>query len=287
MVRMKFVAVDQNTLIYQEAARNEGYQIDYMKEQRRKNGRVQIEDIEYVTKHKVLGCHGIKENPTHCVVESATPEVDWKKPDFQLSGIKGFFKVFQPPNTSLDKEQRTQQTVVLTAALVPHFYPFIVDQCGECPGLLLASYEPETMKSSLSQIALKNFSSPCNFMETGSTKESMDLQRSTSTNFVLWDDVEGAGGKEHGLWVGGMNGATKHTVGKGRSSKLAGAMLNKNIQPSWMVDPKVLEGRLLWYLMGMSQFHENQVKCLLPCVLTIFLLVSPYFPLKGWYTCCI
>ena len=86
------------------------------------------------------------------VVEGATPEVDWKKPSFTLSGIKGFFKVFLPPHTSLDKEQRTQQTVILTATLVKHFYPFIVDQLGECPGMMLASYEPETMKSTLSQV---------------------------------------------------------------------------------------------------------------------------------------
>ena len=129
----------------------------------------------------------------------------------------------------MDKDQRSQQTVVLTATMISHYYPFIVDQCGECPGVMLASYEPETMKSSLSQVALKNFSTPANFIETGSTKESMDQKRSTSTNFVVWDDVEGAGGKEQGVWVGGMNGAAKFTVGRGKTTKLAGAVINKNL----------------------------------------------------------
>ena len=152
MVRLKFISVEQGVLNYREPARNEGYQMAYLKEQKIKNATVTEDDIEYVTKNKVIGIKGIKQNPVHMVVEGTTPEVDWKKPSFTLTGIKGFFKVFLPPHTSLDKEQRTQQTVILTATLVEHFYPFIVDQLGECPGMMLASYEPETMKSTLSQV---------------------------------------------------------------------------------------------------------------------------------------
>ena len=111
---------------------------------------------------------------------------------------------------------------------------------------------------SCSQVALKYFSVLDNFMESGSTKESMDLQRSTSTNFCLWDDVESAGGKEHGLWVGSMNGAAKHTIGRGKSCKMAGTLINKNINPQETIHPKVLEGRLLWFLMSKSAFHEQQ-----------------------------
>ena len=237
---MKFSAVDGKTLQYKEPARNEGYQMAHLKDVKRKEGRVKESDIEYVTKFKVIGVEGIKEDPIHTVVESATPEVDWRKPDFNLTGLRGFLEVFLPPHTSLDKEQRSQQTVILVASLVQHFYPFIVDHVGECPGLMLASYEPETMKSTLSQVCAKYFSTPENTLESGSTKESMDMKRSTSTNFILWDDVEGgAGNKEHNMWVGGMNGLAKHTVTRGRSYKLAGAMINKNLVAHESMHPKV------------------------------------------------
>ena len=240
MVRMKFSAVDGKTLQYKEPARNEGYQMGHLKDVQRKEGRVKESDIEFVTKYKVIGVAGIKENPIHTVVESATPEVDWKKPDFNLTGLRGFLDVFLPPHTSLDKDQRSQQTVILVASLVQHFYPFIVDQGGECPGLMLASYEPETMKSTLSQVCAKYFSTQDNTLESGSTKESMDLKRSTSTNFMLWDDVEGgAGSKEHNVWVGGMNGLARHTVTRGKSYKLAGVMINKNLVQHESMHPKV------------------------------------------------
>ena len=239
MVRMKFSAVDGKTLQYKEPARNEGYQMAHLKDVKRKEGRVKESDIEYVTKFKVIGVEGIKENPFHTVVESATPEVDWKKPDFNLTGLRGFLEVFLPPHTSLDKEQRSQRTVILVASLVQHYYPFIVDHVGECPGLMLASYEPETMKSTLSQVCAKYFSTPENTLESGSTKESMDMKRSTSTNFILWDDVEGPGNKEHNVWVGGMNGLARHTVTRGRSYKLAGAMINKNLVENETMHPKV------------------------------------------------
>ena len=85
MVRMKFSAVDGKTLQYKEPARNEGYQMAHLKDVKRKEGRVKESDIQYVTKFKVIGVEGIKENPFHTVVESATPEVDWKKPDFNQS----------------------------------------------------------------------------------------------------------------------------------------------------------------------------------------------------------
>ena len=65
MVREKFIAADQDKLLYQEAARNEGYQIEYMKKQRRKNGKNIADDIEYVTKHTVLGVEGVKEKAVH------------------------------------------------------------------------------------------------------------------------------------------------------------------------------------------------------------------------------
>ena len=258
MVRSKFDSLEQGRLKYREPARNEGYQMAFLKELQMKHGVVKEEDIEYVTRTKVIGVDGIKEDPVHAVVQSATPEVDWTKPDFNLSGAKGFFKVFLPPHTSLDKEQRSIQTVILTSTLVQHYYPFIVDQLGECPGMMLASYEPETMKSTLSQVALKYFSTLDNFIESGSTKESMELKRSSSTNFCLWDDVEGAGGKEHSLWVGSMNGAAKHTISRGKVCKLAGTLLNKNLQLQESIHPKVLEGRLIWFLMNKATFHENQ-----------------------------
>ena len=67
-----------------------------MKDVKRKEGNES--DIEYVTKFKVIGVDGIKENPIHAVVESATPEVDWKKPDLNLAGLRGFLDVLLPPH---------------------------------------------------------------------------------------------------------------------------------------------------------------------------------------------
>ena len=88
MVRMKFSAVDGKTLQYKEPARNEGYQMAHLKDVKRKEGRVKESDIEYVTKFKVIGVEGIKEDLIHTVVESATPEVDWQQPDFNLTNLR-------------------------------------------------------------------------------------------------------------------------------------------------------------------------------------------------------
>ena len=153
MTRMKFDSVERGILKYRETARNEGYQLMFLKEQKMKNGRVNIDQIEYVTKHKVIGVEGVKSDPMHTVVESATPDVDWNKPDFVLSGLKGLLEVFLPPHTSGDKGMRSSQTVILTSTLTQHYYPFIMDVLGECPGMMLASYEPETLKSTLSQVS--------------------------------------------------------------------------------------------------------------------------------------
>ena len=86
-MRGKFTAADLDKLLYQEAARNKGYQIEYMKEQRRKNGKNIADNIVYVTKHTVLGVEGVKGKAVYCVVERATTEVDWKKPEFKTNGI--------------------------------------------------------------------------------------------------------------------------------------------------------------------------------------------------------
>ena len=160
MTRLKFESVESGKLKYRETARNEGYQITFMREQKMKTGFVKENHIEYVTKHKVIGVHGVKdgvkEDPFHTVVETATPDLDWNKPDVELRGLKGLFEVFLPPHTSGNKEMRSSQTVILTAALVQHFYPFVMDALGECPGMMLASHEPETLKSTLSQVKVIN-----------------------------------------------------------------------------------------------------------------------------------
>ena len=70
-------------------------------------------------------------------------------------------------------------------------------------------------------------------------KESMEMAKASSTNFVLWDDVEGSGKNEHQLWVGSMNGAARNTVVRGKSCKLAGTLINKNLVPNESMHPKV------------------------------------------------
>ena len=58
-----------------------------------------------------------------------------------------------------------------------HHYRLIVNNCGFCPGLMLASAEPEAMKSTAAMLALKAIGDPSAFLELNSTTEFIDLYR--------------------------------------------------------------------------------------------------------------
>ena len=58
-----------------------------------------------------------------------------------------------------------------------HHYRLIVYNCGFCPGLMLASSEPEAMKSTAAMVALKAIGDPSAFLELNSTSEYIDLYR--------------------------------------------------------------------------------------------------------------
>ena len=81
------------------------------------------------------------------------------------------------------------------------------------------------------------------------------MAKASSTNFLLWDDVEGSGKNEHHLWVGSMNGAARNTVGRGKSCKLAGTLINKNLLPNESMHPKVRQYRICHFISSAFKPH--------------------------------
>ena len=106
-------------------------------------------------------------------------------------------------------------------------------------------------------IGLKAIGDSQNFLESGSTIESMDERRSNTTLPFVLDDSERMS-REHALLVGNMNAATKRKAGGWKSEKLSGIAITKNLNPGEKLHPKIIEGRLIWFLMQPSQFHESQ-----------------------------
>ena len=43
-----------------------------------------------------------------------------------------------------------------------------------------------------------------------------------------------------------------------KSKKISGIVITKNLNPREKIHPKIIEGRLIWFLMEPSNFHENQ-----------------------------
>ena len=62
-----------------------------------------------------------------------------------------------------------------------HFYRLIVHNTGSCPSLMLASFEPETQKSTAALVGLKAVSDPLQFFNLQSSAASVLEQRSTSS----------------------------------------------------------------------------------------------------------
>ena len=62
-----------------------------------------------------------------------------------------------------------------------HYYKMIVHNNGNCPSLMLASFEPETQKTTTALLGLKMVSDPKMFCNLNSTPAAVMEMRSTST----------------------------------------------------------------------------------------------------------
>ena len=111
-----------------------------------------------------------------------------------------------------------------------HHYRLIVYNCGFCPGLMLASAEPEAMKSTAAMVALKAIGDPSAFLELNSTTEYIDQYRDSTSLPLVLDDLE-RDKKQKDMLVGSLNAANKYTVGRGKMQKLSGMIITKNIDP--------------------------------------------------------
>ena len=138
-------------------ARNTGLQIDYLLEKSfETNGALRVENVECVYPNIVFDGFGqVKAIPIHCLAPSALPKKMLKCSPFHPSGMIGFLKMLLPPFTSSSVERRGTQIVAVMGTLVESFYKLIIHEIGSCPGLLLASVEPETHKSTLAKKRLK------------------------------------------------------------------------------------------------------------------------------------
>ena len=147
-----------------------------------------VEDIEDVYPGVVFDGNGKpKEDPIHVVVPKLIGfQLD--VPEFDPSGLQGLLEMFLPPYTSEDPQMRKQQVAALVCVLCMHFYRLIIYNIGGCPGLVLGSYEPETLKSSTALMGLKMAGDPSHFLECSSSKESVEVRQTSTTLTTFLDD---------------------------------------------------------------------------------------------------
>ena len=120
-----------------------------------RGGKWMAVDIEDVYPDVVYDGYGKpKEDPIHVVVPKLIP-FPLDVSNFDPCGLHGLLEMFLPPYTSEDPEMRKQQMVALVCILSKHFYRLIIYNIGGCPGLILGSFEPETLKSTTALIGLK------------------------------------------------------------------------------------------------------------------------------------
>lgn len=168
---------------HQRPARNIGLQWNYLVSQSfEKSGVLQVDDVEIVYKDVVYNGFGEKiEKPVNVLVPEAFPNKVFRVSAFKESGLKGYLKCFLPPFTSTSKFRRDQQTLAIIGATGQHFYRLIVHNLGSCPSLMLASYEPETQKSTAALVGLKTVSDPLQFFNLQSSTAAVLEQRATSS----------------------------------------------------------------------------------------------------------
>ena len=130
---------------------------------------------------------------------------------------------------------------------------------------MLASAEPEAMKSTAAMVALKAIGDPSAFLELNSTSEYIDLYRDCTSlplgmssshfpihimfhywvNIAVLDDLDREK-KQTNMLVGSLNAANKYTIGRGKMQKLSGLIITKNIDPSKQKMPTKV--RRLYYI---------------------------------------
>ena len=215
------------------------------------------EDIEDVYPGATFDGNGNKkEDPIHVVIPKLIP-VHMEITSFEPSGIQGLLEMFLPPYTSEDPVMRRQQTVALVSILVMHFYRLIIYNIGGCTGLILGSFESETLKSTTALIGLRMSGDPSHFLECSSSKESIEV-RQTSTSLTTFLDDGNRPQVLEDILVGSYQGASKSTIARGASEKLGGFAATKNFKPRETMNPKVIEGRAILLVMErMSQASKG------------------------------
>ena len=168
--------------------------------------------------------------------------------EFEPSGLQGLLEMFLPPYTSEDPYMRNQQTVALVCVLVMHFYRLIIYNIVGCPGLILGSFEPETLKSTTARIGLRMAGDPSHFLECSSSKESIEVRQTSTTLTTFLDDGNRPQVLED-ILVGSYQAASKSTIARGASEKLGGFAATKNFKQGESMNPKIIEGRAILLVM--------------------------------------
>ena len=167
------------------------------------------DDMEMVYPDMVLNGEGeVKPDPVHVVVPGLIP-LDLKIRRSTLSGLDGLLELFLPAFTSADPAIREQQSIALINALVQGNSRLIQSNIGFCPGWILGSHEPGTLKTTTALLGLlANGGDPALFLEAGSTAEAIEQLQGLSSFMVLVDDTK-ATSKIQKVLVGGFQNAKK------------------------------------------------------------------------------
>ena len=159
------------------------------------------------------------------------------------------------------------QVVTLTEMMVLHFYPLMIYNTGSCPGQIVGSYDPETLKTTTTLIGNRMFSDPSHFLECGSSKESIEMRQTSTTLPTLLDDTKRGQAMED-LLVGSFQAASKSTVAREAAEKIGGIGATLNFKKGDTMHPKIKEGRQMFQVMtneakkdkSVSSVRENYSK---------------------------
>ena len=139
---------------------------------------------------------------------------------------------------------------------------------------MLASFEPETQKSTAALVGLKAVSDPLQFFNLQSSAAAVLEQRSVSSlptgkvyfeligshsklSIAVFDDVEGDAAQNK-MMVCSSNAASKFTKGEGEEEQLGGTVYTKNLKLGMKMPEKIVEGRNNWLLMERDPAYEDE-----------------------------
>ena len=173
----------QGEIFHQRPVANTGFNIQYIEERASKNGgKIRVGDIEVVYGETVYNTDGkVKDKPMSIVVPEAFPHKNLSITPHTPTGLLGYLKLFLPPALSPHIERRSQQQLALMNATVQHFYYFIVKNLGFCPAYMMASIQPEAMKSTVAMVGLKGMGDTKHFLELNSTSAAVDQMRDSTS----------------------------------------------------------------------------------------------------------